>query len=145
VTDPHYDAARFAARNRNIVYDTVVRAIEDRCLSRPGLTRKAIAENIGRKPSQVSAWLSGPSNWTLDTVSDLLRGVGATMEYNVVFDEQRAKLNRFNPAASPPRTLGVHSLPSIADTGSVGARGSVTTSTSATLTLVANPTTASAT
>lgn len=97
----HYDADVYAARNRNIVYDAVLAAVE-KAAAEKGITQKIIAEKIGRKPPQVSSWLSGPGNWTLDTVSHLLRGVGATMEYRVVFDEERPRSNIFNSASSIP-------------------------------------------
>ena len=94
-----YEFAVFSARNRNRVHDVVVKALEE-AAQKTGITRKEMAVAMGRKPSQVSMWLSGPSNWTLDTISDLLRTIGAEMEYQVVFDDERKKSNTYHPASS---------------------------------------------
>lgn len=89
-----YTFALAAARNRNRVYEAVLKALEC-AASENNLTRKGIAEAMGRRASQVSTTLSGPSNWTLDTISDLLRAAEAEMEYSVIFDHERVKANEF--------------------------------------------------
>ena len=111
-----YGMAVFAARNRERVYEVVIAALEWAAAER-GITRKDIAEAMGRKPSQVSAWLSGPSNWTLDTVSDLLRAVDATLDYNAVFDTNRSLSNFSNDAGHLPPPVGLNTQQSATNSG----------------------------
>ena len=90
-----YEMAVYAGRNRNNAYEAVIGALEAGAKAK-GMTRKDIADAIGRSTPQLSLWLSGPSNWTLDTISDLLRSVDATVDYHVVFDADRKSSNQFN-------------------------------------------------
>jgi transcriptional regulator with XRE-family HTH domain len=118
-----YEFALYAERNRNRVYDVVIEAIEE-AAALDGITQSQIAEAMGRKRSQVSAWLSGPSNWTCDTTSDLLRSIEAEMEYRVVFDRDRISSNVQHPALAPP-DIGREPKPSVQLQGSGTKRFSI--------------------
>lgn len=58
-------------RLRARLYELVLREFR----MHEGLTKKRLAERIGRRPEQITRYLSSPGNWTLDTVSDLLVGI----------------------------------------------------------------------
>lgn len=42
-------------------------------LEKSGIAKKEFARKVGRKPSEVSKWLSGTHNFTLDTLTDIER------------------------------------------------------------------------
>ena len=75
--------AYFRGRLSNRIHELVL--TEFARLSKAGLINKAqLAERIGRKPEQVTRWLGTPSNWTLETVSDLLLAMGLEPRIAVV-------------------------------------------------------------
>jgi hypothetical protein len=47
---------------------------------KPDFTKRDLARRIGRKPEQVTRWLGAPGNLTIDTMSDLLIGMGAILD-----------------------------------------------------------------
>lgn len=72
-----------------------------------GLTQAKLARRIRKSPEVVNRWLGAPSNLTLDSISDLLAGIGAEEpEFSSSSLLGRAKVNYFQPddrpAASAP-------------------------------------------
>lgn len=67
--------AYFRARLSNRLHEIVLMVFAK--LEQEGKINKAeLARRIGRKPEQVTRWLGAPGNWTIETVSDLLLGMG---------------------------------------------------------------------
>ena len=78
-----YDITYFRQRLKNRVFDVVITYFS-RMAKREGLTQKQLAKNLGKDPSQIHRWLASPSNWKLDTISDLLLGMGAELRIDAV-------------------------------------------------------------
>jgi transcriptional regulator with XRE-family HTH domain len=113
-----YAAARQAERNRYRVWEAVVKAVAQEARQK-GLSRKDIAEKIGRNPAQISAWFAGPSNWTLDTVSDLLFAIDAEIDYAVTAIADRQPANSHHLAGQITGTR--QALTPMAITSNIGA------------------------
>ena len=87
-----HDIAYYRQRTQNRVWEAVVHALE-RANAIDGTRKKDVAEFLGVPRSQVSRWLSGPSNWGIDTMSDLLLSAGAEMDFSPVRFEDRVPQN----------------------------------------------------
>lgn len=72
-----YFRARLQSRLHQLVLTEYLRQ-EDR-----GLRQVDLARRIGRKPEVVNRLLGAPGNWTLNTVSDLLLGMGSEPDLTV--------------------------------------------------------------
>ena len=64
---------------------------------RTGVTKKQVADALGKDPAQITRWLSSPGNLTLDTISDLLLALGAEMDHRIVRFAERPESNEIHP------------------------------------------------
>ncbi len=76
---PIRDIAYYQQRYRNRVFSKIASFVTDQCQSRK-LTQKDVAERIRKDPAALSRILRGPSNLTLDTISDILLAFDAEAE-----------------------------------------------------------------
>ncbi len=106
----NYEALVFSQRHRNVVYEEVVAALEH-AAKKQGITRSDIAKKLGFTKSHISQLLSGPGNWTLDTVSNLLFAVDAELQCRAVFFADLPIANRYNEAGETTQHEHDSSLP----------------------------------
>jgi hypothetical protein len=64
---------------------------------RENITKREIASRLSCDPSQITRWLSAPSNMTIDGVSDILLSLGAEADLNIVKFEDRPLQNYVHP------------------------------------------------
>jgi Helix-turn-helix len=83
----------FRQRYKNRVFQSVVAFFAAQAEER-GLTKRELAIRLGKDPAQISRWLSGPGNWTLDTVSDLLLVMKAEMSDEIVRLDEDCAANK---------------------------------------------------
>jgi hypothetical protein len=72
--------AYFRTRLRLELYDFILRRFH----AQENLTKAELARRIHRSPDVVNRWLGAPGNWTIDTLSDLMIGMG---RFFVSFDD----------------------------------------------------------
>jgi hypothetical protein len=73
--------AYFRERFRNRLHQLVLKEFIRR--ETAGLKRAVLAKRLGKRSEQITRWLGAPGNWTLDTVSDLLLGMGRELSCGV--------------------------------------------------------------
>ncbi len=72
------DKTYFRATTRRRAYEIVLEKFKDR-VDEERFTRADLARKLGANRAQVTRWLASPSNWTLDTFSDLLLALSCTV------------------------------------------------------------------
>jgi transcriptional regulator with XRE-family HTH domain len=77
-----FQLAYFQQRQKNRIFEAIVGFFAD-CYNRGEITKKQLALRLSKDPSQITRWLSGPSNLELDSISDILAGLNAEMDFAV--------------------------------------------------------------
>lgn len=103
------DIAYFQQRQRNRVFQEVLRHFAN-CAANEHITKKHLAEKLGKDPSQITRWFAGPTNWTLDTISDLLLAMDAEMDFTIVPFTERQVSNYFHPVMSEATSFHPRSI-----------------------------------
>lgn len=97
------DVAYYRQRQKNRVFTSLVEFFAEEA-ERRGVTKKQLAEALSKDPAQITRWLSAPSNFELDTLSDLLLALDAELDHRIVRFCDRAKPNYTHPLIA--RNLG---------------------------------------
>ena len=92
-----WDLEYFRTRFRNRVYSSVLGTYQS-AFDEGRITKAALARRLKKDPAQITRLFAGSSNWTLDTVSDLLIAIGAELEPEIIFICERGKSNYSHPA-----------------------------------------------
>ena len=110
----------FRRLNRNLVLEEILRVFRQKSRLE-GLTQVELANRLGMDPGQLSRTLREPSNLKLDTISDLLLGMNAEFNFEVVpqsqpqaFDEFLGDFLSFSSAESSPSDSNIVSWPDAA-------------------------------
>lgn len=95
------------ARLRSRLYTRVLETFDSQA-SLGKISKARLAKRLGKRPEQITRWLSGPNNFNADTVAMLLFGMGAELDPQVVSMEGR-KPNYRHPLATriTPGTIQV--------------------------------------
>lgn len=72
---PAGQRAYFQERLKGRIFSFIVGAFLKQQRENPEITKAAIARRLERRPEQINRWLAGPSNMTVETISDLILAV----------------------------------------------------------------------
>ncbi|CUH70076.1 hypothetical protein TL5118_04051 [Thalassovita autumnalis] len=84
------DLSFVRARNRNKAHSLLLDEFE-----KSGMSKADLAKMLGKRPEQITRWLGGPANLTLDTLSDLTFAIrGEFFELHLRDDLAKGKSNQ---------------------------------------------------
>jgi hypothetical protein len=88
--------AYFRERLRTRIHQFILREFISK--QRDGFTQADLARMLDRRPEQIHRWLGAPSNWTLDTVSDLVLAISkAELDFRLDPFDRRPSRNFHGP------------------------------------------------
>lgn len=90
------EIAYYTRRTQNLFFDAIIRALTAE-IEAGRITRATLAKRIHKSAPQVTRWLSGPSNLTLNTIGLLLCGMGAEIEPRIIFHRDIRESNYAHP------------------------------------------------
>jgi transcriptional regulator with XRE-family HTH domain len=90
------DVAYYRQRQKNRVFSAIASFFAKEAAAGK-ISKKELANKLGKDPSQITRLLSGPSNLELDTISDILLAMGAEMDHYIVRFVDRLKPNYAHP------------------------------------------------
>jgi hypothetical protein len=90
------DRAYYRRRQQNRIYGEIAALFAEEAEA-GRMTKRKLAELLGKDPAQVTRLLSEPSNLEIDTISDYLLAMDAEMDSRVVRFSERAKPNYMHP------------------------------------------------
>lgn len=113
--DLYYYRRRFLNR----VFSELAKYFSDEA-EKNGATKSKIAKRLDVDPSQITRWFSGPSNLTLESISDILLALDAEAEpFKIVPFRERTNPNYAHPVIaqvlSLPQKNRLHSVISTGD------------------------------
>jgi hypothetical protein len=110
---PRRERAYYQRRNQNRIHSALAAFFAEEAAA-GRITKKQLAALLEKNPAQITRWLTEPSNYEVDTVSDLLLAMKAEMEHRVVRFAERGRPNYVHPlvqiidgAPSPPAPVKV--------------------------------------
>ena len=125
------DIAYYRQRQKNKVFTALVEFFA-RQAERGRISKKELANKLGKDPSQITRWLSAPSNFELDTISDILLAMGAEMDHRIVPCGDRANANYAHPLISPHMGIAKPMVVAISDQRKMSVRISTESSVAST-------------
>jgi hypothetical protein len=105
------DVAYYRRRQQNRLFAQIASFFAEEAAN-GRITRKEIADKLSKNPSQITRWFSGPSNFEMDTLSDILLTMGAELDHRIVKFSDRSKPNFSHPLTSHLKVITFGDAPS---------------------------------